>query len=187
MLPEHPLFCPRCGHALVIKFIESEGHERDVCPNCGHICYLNPIPVCACIIVKDKKILLAQRGIEPRKGYWTFPGGFMELNETLAQAAARESWEEAYAMVVDLEIYHIFDKPGAGQISFIFRGRLANDDWHPGPESQDVRLFSEEEIPWELLSFGSVRIALRNYLEDRKKGVFPVRNLLYAPPQRNTL
>lgn len=184
MLPERPLFCSHCGHALIRKFIEIEGHERDVCPACGHITYLNPIPVCACIIVKDDKILLAQRGIEPRKGYWTFPGGFMELDETLAQAAARESWEETFAKVVDLQIYHIFDKPHAGQISFIFRGRLANDDWHPGPESQDVRLFTEEEIPWDLISFGSVRLALTNFLADRKTGVFPVRNLQYTPPKR---
>lgn len=137
-----------------------------MCTRCGHIHYQNPLVVVGCVPERDGRILLCKRAIEPRYGFWTVPAGFMELGETQAQGAARETLEEACA---EVRIGHLFasvDVIDAGQVHLFFTARLLGD-FAPGDESLEVRLFSEAEIPWDDIAFESGRYALRKYFEDR--------------------
>jgi len=137
-----------------------------VCDACETIHYQNPLVVVGCVPERDGKILLCKRAIEPRYGYWTMPAGFMELGESLAQGAARETLEEACA---EVEIGHMFasvDVVDAGQVHVFFTAKLLGD-FAAGAESLEVGLFSEDEIPWQDVAFHSGRFALEKYFEDK--------------------
>jgi len=159
-------YCSRCGADVSRKVPGDDNRERWVCDRCATVHYQNPIIVVGCVAEKEGKILLCKRAIEPRHGYWTVPAGFMELGESLAEGAARETLEEACAKI---EIGHLFasvDVIDAGQVHLFFTGKLTGD-FGVGEESLDTRLFSEKEIPWEELAFRSGRYALEKYFEDR--------------------
>lgn len=143
-----------------------------MCGICGAIHYENPKMVVGAIPEWEDKILLCRRAIEPRHGFWTLPAGFMENNETAAQAAARETAEEANARVEIIALYALYNIPHISQVHLFFRSRLLDLDFMPGSESLEVALFSEESIPWEDLAFSSVRHTLRHFFEDRRRGVF---------------
>ncbi len=159
-------YCSRCGAKVEIRRPESDNRERWVCTDCDTIHYQNPLIVVGCVAEKDGKILLCKRSIEPRYGYWTVPAGFMELGESLAEGAARETREEALA---EVEIGHLFasvDVVDAGQVHLFFTGELKGG-YGVGEESLDARLFAEDEIPWDEIAFRSGRYALETYLKDR--------------------
>ena len=159
-------YCSRCGADVERKVPGDDNRERWVCTRCDTVHYQNPIIVVGCIAEKNGKILLCKRAIEPRHGYWTVPAGFMELGESLAEGAARETLEEALA---EIEIGHMFasiDVVDAGQVHVFFTGTLKGS-FGVGEESLDTRLFSEDEIPWDELAFRSGRYALEKYFEDR--------------------
>ena len=158
-------FCSRCGAEVVKKVPDDDNRERWVCERCETIHYQNPLIVVGCVAEKDGKVLLCKRSIEPRYGYWTVPAGFMELGESLAEGAARETLEEACA---EIEIGHLFatvDIHYAGQVHVFFTGKLKGG-FGAGHESLDARLFAEDEIPWDELAFQSGKFALRKYFED---------------------
>jgi ADP-ribose pyrophosphatase YjhB (NUDIX family) len=158
-------YCSNCSAAVVQRIPDGDDKERWVCDACGVIHYQNPKVVVGCVPEKDGKILLCKRAIEPRYGYWTVPAGFMELGETIAQGAARETMEEACA---DVKIGHLFasvDVVQAGQLHLFFTATLESD-FAPGDESLDVALFSEDEIPWDEIAFRSGVFALQKYFED---------------------
>ena len=175
--PEYPLpappnkFCSQCGAPVTSRIPEGEDREREVCPACNFIHYRNPIPVVGCVPEYKGRILLCRRAIDPRLGYWTVPAGFMELDETLEEAALRETREEACADVRLGELFSIVDVPRAGQVHFFFRAEVVNGRFEPGVESLDVRLFAPEEIPFDSIAFRSGIIALRRYLEGPDKGL----------------
>lgn len=159
-------YCSSCGENVSYRIPDDDNRERAVCDACGTVHYRNPLLVVGCVAERDGKVLLCKRSIEPRYGYWTVPAGFMELGETLAEGAARETLEEALAAV---EIGHQFasvDVVDAGQVHVFFTGRLTGD-FGVGEESMDAALFSEDEIPWDDLAFKSGRFALQKYFEDR--------------------
>lgn len=165
-------YCSNCGEFVVRKIPEGDSHERWVCNACDTIHYQNPRVVVGCVPARDGKILLCKRAIEPRYGYWTVPAGFMEIGETIAQGAARETMEEACA---EVEIGHLFasvDVVRAGQLHLFFTADLVSD-YSAGDESLDVAMFSAEQIPWDDMAFRSVEFALRKYFEDagRNNGV----------------
>ena len=143
-----------------------------MCGICGTIHYENPKMVVGAIPEWEGKVLLCRRAIEPRHGFWTLPAGFMENNETAAQAAARETAEEALARVEIIALYALYNIPHISQVHLFFRSRLLDLDFMAGSESLEVALFSEESIPWEDLAFSSVRNTLRHFFEDRHRGVF---------------
>lgn len=146
---------------------KGDNRERLVCADCGHVDYQNPKVVVGSVVVHDGQIMMCRRAIEPRKGFWTLPAGFMELGETLEEGAAREALEEANARI-DIEgILGVFTIARIGQVQIIFRARFADTAPHfsPGDESLDVRLFAPEEIPWDEIAFPSVRWALDAWLE----------------------
>ncbi|GAA6132079.1 hypothetical protein NBRC116187_24390 [Halopseudomonas sabulinigri] len=128
-------------------------------------------------------MLLCRRAIEPRLGYWTLPAGFMENGETTEQAALRETWEEARASLQAQELYMLFNLPHINQVYLFFRGELADLDFSAGEESLEVRLFSEDEIPWQELAFPTIGKTLKQYFIDRQDNHFPVRirDILYRP------
>jgi len=126
--------------------------------------------VVGCIPEWDKKILLCRRAIEPRHGFWTLPAGFMENAETLVQAAARETMEEANARVEMGALYAIYNLPHINQVYILFRARLLDLNFKPGIESLDVKLFGEEEIPWDKMAFRVIRAPLERYFDECRQG-----------------
>ncbi|MGB5256162.1 MAG: NUDIX hydrolase [Woeseiaceae bacterium] len=159
-------YCSGCGARVSRRTPKNDTRERWVCDDCGMVHYQNPLLVVGCVAERNGKVLLCKRAIEPRYGYWTVPAGFMELGETIAGGAARETLEEACATV---ELGHLFasvDVIDAGQVHLFFTGRLVGD-YGIGDESLEVALFSEDEVPWDELAFQSGKFALQKYFEDR--------------------
>ena len=134
--------------------------------------YENPKVVVGCIPEKEKRILLCRRGIEPRIGYWTIPAGFLETGETVAEGARWEALEETGSRVEIGNLFSVVNLLPYQQVYLIFRARLVDDDFHPTEESLDVRLFTEEEVPWEELAFETVSRSLRLYFADRSRGAY---------------
>jgi ADP-ribose pyrophosphatase YjhB (NUDIX family) len=163
-------FCPSCAQPLTLKIPSGDHLPRYVCDACGAIHYQNPRLVVGCVPEHNGKILLCRRAIEPRLGFWTLPAGFMENGESLQTAAARESMEEALARVEIGSLVAIVHVLHAHQVHVMFRARLLNSDFGPGPESLEVALLDESQIPWKDMAFRSVDFALRRYLEDRRQG-----------------
>ena len=141
---------------------------RAVCSACGSIHYENPRIVVGCVPEWQGRILLCQRAIAPRRGYWTTPAGFMENGETLQGAAARESLEEAEARVEIGSLLAITHVLHASQVHVSFRARLLEGKFGVGAESLQVGLYDEAAIPWEQIAFPSIEFALRCYFEDRR-------------------
>jgi ADP-ribose pyrophosphatase YjhB (NUDIX family) len=169
-------FCSTCGSPRIGLAIPPGDHlPRHVCPDCGTIHYQNPKVVVGCLPEWEDRILLCRRAIEPRLGLWTLPAGFLENGETLAAGAARETLEEAAARVDGLDLYTVINLPQIGQIYMMFRARLLDLDYGPGPESLEVALFREQDIPWETLAFRTIGRTLRNYFVDRRNARFPLR------------
>ena len=177
-------FCNLCGGPVALQVPEDDNRERHVCQNCGYIHYINPKVIVGCLPTVGDRILLCKRAIEPRFGKWTLPAGFMENGETSAEGAARETWEEAAAKAIDLELYRIFDVPHISQVYLFYRCSIENDEFGVGPESLESALFTEQEIPWDELAFPTVRELLREFREDRKTGQYPIRNTVIEYPRR---
>ena len=166
-------FCSNCGAAtLELRIPEGDTLQRRVCSTCGTIHYENPKVVAGCLPVFGEQVLLCKRAIEPRRGLWTLPAGFLENGETLQHGAARETLEEADARVELGELYTVISLPQIHQVYMMFRSRLLDLDFGPGTESLDVRLFDERDIPWEELAFRTITRTLRNFFLDRRLGQY---------------
>jgi ADP-ribose pyrophosphatase YjhB (NUDIX family) len=131
--------------------------------------------IVGCVVEHEGRVLLCRRAIEPRRGLWTLPAGFLENGETVIAGAVRETLEEASARVEVGALYTMISLPRISQIYMMFRARLVDLDFGPGPESLEVRLFREDDIPWEEMAFRTIGRTLRNYFLDRKLGTFPTR------------
>jgi ADP-ribose pyrophosphatase YjhB (NUDIX family) len=150
---------------------EGDHLPRHVCTGCGRVHYNNPKIVAGCVPEHEGRILLCRRAIEPRLGYWTIPAGFMEVGETTQEAARRESIEEAMAEVEVGSLLAVVHVLHADQVHVMFRACLREPRFAAGPESLEVVLCHEADIPWQDIAFRSVDFALRRYLEDRRRGV----------------
>jgi len=168
------IYCSNCGNRVVEKTPEGDSRLRHVCEACDIVHYQNPKIVAGCIPVRGNRLLLCKRAIEPHYGLWTLPAGFMENGESTEQAAARETLEEACASVEELKLYGVFSIPQINQVYMMFRASLPYEDYNSGPESLDVRLFEEHEIPWDELAFPVIRLTLERYFQDIKADHFPV-------------
>lgn len=169
-------FCPHCGSAINIVVPEGDNRERHVCSACDSIHYQNPRIIAGCIPVWEDKVLLCKRAINPRKGYWTLPAGFMELGETTEQAAVRETLEEAEAVVQTDELYAVFNLPHINQVYMMYRSALLKPEFSSGIESLEVRLFAEHEIPWDELAFETMHMSLEYFFNDRQTGSYIFRS-----------
>lgn len=166
-------YCSNCGAILSFRIPKGDDRPRHVCDACNSIHYQNPKLVVGCIPQWENSILFCRRAIEPRYGKWTIPAGFMENGETVTEGAERETYEEARAKVKDLKPYALYDLTFISQVYLIFRGTLMDLDFSPGEETLEVKLFSEQEVPWGELAFPVIRQTLRIYFHDLPEGVFP--------------
>lgn len=148
---------------------------RYVCDHCGIIHYQNPKIVVGSLPVWQGKVLLCRRAIEPQYGLWTLPAGFMENGESTLAGAERETFEEAGAQINNSHLYRLFDIPFISQVYLFYRADLVGGVHSPGAESLETCLFEEADIPWHELAFPVIHDVLKEYFEDRKAGVFPVR------------
>jgi ADP-ribose pyrophosphatase YjhB (NUDIX family) len=163
-------FCSHCGAKVQLRVPPGDHLPRFVCEACGTIHYQNPRLVLGCVPEHQGKILLCRRAIEPRRGYWTVPAGFMENGETLQEAAARECHEEALARVEIGSLLSVVHVLHAEQVHVFFRAQMPQAEFGAGPESLEVALLTPQEIPWSDLAFRSTDFTLRRYLEDRAAG-----------------
>jgi ADP-ribose pyrophosphatase YjhB (NUDIX family) len=163
-------FCPSCGQLTAERVPAGDHRPRIVCTACGAIHYQNPRIVAGCIVECQGKILLCRRAIEPRRGYWTNPAGFMEIGETLIDAAARETREEALAEVTMGSMLSVVNVLRPAQVHIFFRATLPEPKFGAGTESLEVQLFGETDIPWAEMAFPSSIFSLERYLADRRSG-----------------
>ena len=163
-----------------------DNRERDCCDHCGSIHYVNPRPVVGTIPVWQEQVLLCRRAIEPRRGLWTLPAGFMEVGETTAAGAERETQEEAGARISLGPLFTLLDVPHAEQVHFFYRAELLDTEFAPGEETLEARLFSESEIPWDELAFRTVTTTLELFFADRARGCFEIHtHEIPAAPSRH--
>jgi ADP-ribose pyrophosphatase YjhB (NUDIX family) len=158
-------FCSNCGAPEIILSIpQGDNKKRHVCEKCDTIHYQNPKIIVGCIPVFEDKILLAQRNIQPQKGLWNLPAGFMENGETLEQGATREVLEETGAKVTIERLFAIYNIPHFNQVFMMFLARMSDSFFEAGVESGDIQFFSKNEIPFDRLAFKSNVFTLEKYL-----------------------
>lgn len=170
--------CRVCGTAVVYRLPDDgDTKERAVCPACNAVHYENPLNVVGTVPTWGEdgaQVLLCKRNIEPRRGKWTLPAGFMELGETTSQGAARETDEEAGAQYEMLGLFTVMNVVRVGQVHMYYRARLLSTEFDPGHETMEARLFTEAEIPWDEIAFKTVKQTLEQYFEDRRKGAYGI-------------
>ena len=171
-------FCRSCGTAVEQRIPDDgDTRVRAVCPACGTIHYENPLNVVGTVPYLGERVLLCKRNIEPRKGLWTLPAGFMELAETTGEGAARETDEEAGADITLGPLFSLVNVPHVGQVHIFYLAQLNSDRFDPGHETMEARLFREDEIPWDEIAFRTVKVTLQRYWQDRSAGHFGVHNI----------
>ena len=167
--------CKNCGAAVAYRIPDDgDTKPRAVCPACHTVHYENPLNVVGTVPYLGDRVLLCKRNIEPRKGKWTLPAGFMELDETLAEGAARETVEEAGAQFEIDGLFSIVNVARVGQVHVFYRARLLSDRFDPGFETMEARLFTEADIPWGEIAFRTVKETLQLFFADRRAGQFSI-------------
>ena len=167
--------CKNCGTSVIYRIPDDgDTKERAICEACCTIHYENPLNVVGTVPHWGDKVLLCKRNIEPRWGKWTLPAGFMELNETVAEGAARETLEESGAQFEMEGFFTLVNVARVGQVHMFYRAKLLSDIFAPGFETIEARLFTEAEIPWEEIAFRTVKETLERYFADRRVGHFSI-------------
>jgi ADP-ribose pyrophosphatase YjhB (NUDIX family) len=162
-------FCPSCGASLRFGAVTGEDRHRLSCPECGHIAYVNPRLVVTTFPITDAgEIVLLRRGIEPGRGAWAQPGGFLEVDETVNQGAIRETWEETGLLVEPGEIIGLYTRLEAAVVTIAFEARIVGGTAAPTPEALEVRPFAPEDLPWRGLAFKTTTWALRDWIDRRR-------------------
>lgn len=173
--------CQKCGTVLVHRIPDDgDTRERAVCPSCGYIHYQNPLLVVGTLPIWDdgsgqEKILLCRRNIEPRRGKWTLPAGFLEWGEGAEAGALRETWEEAGLQVQPLGPFTFINMLSLGQIHMFYRAQVLVPDLAPGPETMEARYFAYADIPWDEIAFRTVSLTLDWYQDAKRDGNFALR------------
>jgi ADP-ribose pyrophosphatase YjhB (NUDIX family) len=166
--------CRACGAAVRYQVPPEDNRERAVCSDCGTVHYENPLNVVGTVPVWQDQVLLCRRNIEPRRGLWTLPAGFMELGESTAEGALRETIEEAGAEIEMGPLFTLLNVVRVGQVHLFYLATLRHTRFDPGPETIEVNLFREHEIPWDEIAFKTTRETLKRYFEDRHRGQYGV-------------
>lgn len=167
-------FCSECGGTTETLIPEGDSRLREVCSTCKTIHYVNPKMVLGTIPAWGDQVLLCRRAIEPRYGLWTLPAGFMEVEESTANGAMRETMEEAGARIELGSLFSVFDIPHVNQVHLFYLAQLKDLEFAAGPESLEVKLFTEDEIPWNLIAFRTITATLKFYFHDRRQGVMSI-------------
>jgi ADP-ribose pyrophosphatase YjhB (NUDIX family) len=164
-----PRYCQQCGSSLVERLVASEGRRRYQCESCNFIHYMNPRVIAAVIIEHDGLVLLEQRAIDPGRGGWTFPGGFLEFGETPSAGAAREAKEEVGLEVTMGPLLGVYTRPEVGIVMVVHVGTAASDAAYVADaESLAVRWYAIDEIPWTELAFDTTAQALLEWITARR-------------------
>ena len=167
--------CKQCGAKVVYRLPDDgDTKPRAVCTACNTVHYENPLNVVGTVPHWGDQVLLCKRNIEPRLGKWTLPAGFMELNETTAEGAARETDEEAGAQFEMQGLFSLLNVARVGQVHLFYRARLTSDQFNPGTETMEAKLFTEAEIPWDEIAFRTVKETLEHYFADRRAGAYGI-------------
>jgi ADP-ribose pyrophosphatase YjhB (NUDIX family) len=162
-------FCTRCGGVLRFGPIEGEDRPRHGCEACGYIAYVNPRLVVTTIpVTGDGQVVLLRRGIEPGKGWWAQPGGFLEVDETVTEAAVRETREETGLIVQPGEILGFYARLEAAVVVVALEARVVSGEPRLNPEALEIRTFAPEDIPWQGIAFKTTMWALRDWLARRR-------------------
>jgi ADP-ribose pyrophosphatase YjhB (NUDIX family) len=162
-LGDEPRFCPACGRPLTPRVLEAEHRPRLIC-DAGHVTWRNPRIVVGTLPVRDGRVHLARRSIEPAAGRWTYPGGFLETGESAQEGARRETEEETRLKVEIGRLIGAYSRPHVGVVTLIYEAAVVGGEVAPGAETTDVRAFAPDEIPWDELAFSTVESALRDWL-----------------------
>jgi ADP-ribose pyrophosphatase YjhB (NUDIX family) len=160
---EDPRFCPACGRSLAERVLEEDHRPRLVCPE-GHVTWRNPRLVVGTLPVRDGRVYLARRSIEPGAGRWTYPGGFLEIGEAAQEGARRETEEETQLLVEVGRLIGAYSRPHVGVVSLVYEASVVGGEALPGLETLEVRAFSPDEIPWDELAFTTAESALRDWV-----------------------
>lgn len=174
-------FCSVCGAPVVQEVPAGDNLLRHVCTACRTVHYQNPRMIVGTLPIWEDQVLLCRRAIEPRLGYWTLPAGFMEKGESLEQAAARETSEEAGCPIELKGLFSLISIPKIHQVHFFYLAHMTATELNPGEETLEARLFSEDELPWDDLAFHSVTFTLRKFFEDRRNGHYNVHSTTLEP------
>jgi ADP-ribose pyrophosphatase YjhB (NUDIX family) len=157
----------------VRKVPAGDNRKRLVCPDCDYVAYENPKVVVGVVATWEDKLLMCKRAIEPRRGYWTLPAGFMEMGENPEEGAAREAWEEARARLEILDLLAVYSLRHISQLQLFYRARLLSADVSPGQESEQVGLFALDHLPATAFAFPSVHWAIEHFRQVRDAVAFP--------------
>jgi ADP-ribose pyrophosphatase YjhB (NUDIX family) len=167
-LGAHLNHCTRCGGRLRSGPVSGEERDRLICESCGHVSYVNPRLVVTTLPITDAgEILLLRRGIEPGRGSWAQPGGFLEVDETVAEAAIRETWEETRLIVEPGELIGLYTRLEAAVVVVAYEARITGGAPELTPEALEIRAFAPAAIPWSGIAFSTTRWALRDWLDRR--------------------
>jgi ADP-ribose pyrophosphatase YjhB (NUDIX family) len=161
-------YCPRCGNSLEERYIDAEQHYRKICSSCEFIFYINPEVVAAAVPRQEDRIWLVRRNVEPSLGYWTFPGGYVNLHERVPDAAIRETLEETRLDVRLDGLLNIYSYQNSRVVLIVYRATVIGGIAGVTPESREVRSFHLNDIPWSDLAFPSTREALADYLHHER-------------------
>jgi ADP-ribose pyrophosphatase YjhB (NUDIX family) len=165
-------FCSSCGGRLEFGLIDGEHRERLSCSACGHIAYVNPrLVVTTLPITPAGELVLLRRGIEPGRGLWAQPGGFLEVDETVHQAAIRETYEETGLLVEPGDFIGLYTRLEAAVVTIAFEANVVGGTAAPTVEALEVRPFTPEAIPWPDLAFRTTMWMLRDWIDRRRPDV----------------
>jgi len=167
-------FCTRCGDALQFGEVEGEDRHRLACGSCGYVAYVNPRLVVTTIPINDEgEVVLLRRGIEPGKGWWAQPGGFLEVDETVTEAAIRETLEETGLVVEPGEIVGLYSRLEAAVVVIAFEARVLRGEYRLNPEALEIQAFRPDAIPWHGIAFKTTHWALRDWVRRRRPDIHP--------------
>lgn len=160
---EPPAFCGTCGQTLAPRDLPGDDRPRLVCAD-GHVTWRNPRIVVGAIPVRAGRVHLGRRAIEPGIGRWAYPGGFLELGESTAEGARRETEEETHLRVEVGRLVGVYARPHAGIVAIVYEADVVGGEPRPAAETSEVRAFEPDEIPWDELAFSTVESALRDWV-----------------------
>jgi len=171
-------FCTRCGTELRFGQVEGDVRERLACPSCGYVAYVNPRLVVTTLPVTDGgEIVLLRRGTEPGLGSWAQPGGFLEVDETVTEAAIRETFEETGLVVQPGELVGLYSRLEAAVVVLAFEARVVGGEVRPSAEATEIEAFRPEALPWSGIAFKTTRWALHDWIHRRRPDLHPATRL----------
>ncbi|MBW2023426.1 MAG: NUDIX hydrolase [Deltaproteobacteria bacterium] len=156
-------FCPVCGGRLATRQLKENEPQRLVCNDCEFVFYQDPKVVACAIVEMDWGVVLVRRSIEPQKGKWVMPGGYVDRGEQVPAAAVRETMEECGLSVSLTKLLGVYSYPGKIQVVIVYLARPVGGKLFSGEETSEAKVFATDQIPWKDLAFQSTFDALKDY------------------------